>query len=262
MWVIQDNLNNDDKILLPILNKLDIQYTLINIVPFSDNIPDVGYNGPKIVRGSTTTLKGAEKKGWKPGVWHNENFKPSWYKECFGEDYLNKAGGKVSLLDLPSMWNHENHLFVRPDSDYKEFTGGPMTKKEAIKLQRSAKLGQMDFDENFIMFVAPILNVYHEFRFTVVNKKVICGASYRLNKSLRHVDAPDDWMEYAQKLADKCDLDEVYSLDIGETKDGVRGVVECNCFNASGIYGNAEIIVREVTKFVETKHGGNMKTLE
>lgn len=250
-WVIQENLNRDDKELLPILDKFQIPYQTITIIPFSDSIPDVAATGPIIVRGSTTTLKNAEKKGWNPGVWHNENFKPSHYKELFGKDFLNHEGKVVTAEQLVGLseWSTVQHLFVRPNSDYKEFTGQTMTMRDAKKLVKGIGMNGYPFDANSEFFVAPAIKIESEYRLVVVNGKVVSGTSYRVYGKRKHVSAPDHILGFGQRIA--ASLAEVYCLDIGETREKQLGVVECNCFNASGLYGDIENIVRQVTDFVE-----------
>lgn len=256
LWVIQENLNQDDRELLPILDRLAIPYKMIKIIPFDDNIQDIEWDGPIIVRGSTTALKGAEKKNWKPGVWHNDNFRPSVYLRNYG--YLNMNHGKVyPLNEVPNIEWESQHLFIRPNSDYKEFSGGMMERNDIIKLARGAELGQYPFPPTLELFVCEYRNILHEARFTVVDKKVVAGHYYRFNKSLRRNLAVDEWedvFKFAVKCAARWGPDDVYSLDIGVTKDHLMGVVECNCFNASGLYGAQETIINEVTTFVERKY--------
>ena len=266
LWIIQENLNDDDKALLPIFAELGIPYKLISIIPFSDIVPDVDYSGPIIVRGSTTTLRGAEKKAWRPGVWHNENFKPTVYAKHY--DYLNSNFVSCTLeaaTSVWSMWPEVETLFVRPNSDYKEFTGGLMTEREVEKLARGAALKQYPFDSSLDLFVAPYKDIVNESRFIIVNGVVISGSFYRLNKRLAKnlrdstyksilIDSDRKEFRFAQEQASKWGPDEVYCLDVAETSNGEMGVLECNCFNASGLYGEAEKIVEEVSKFVERKY--------
>lgn len=260
LWVIQENLNDDDKDLLPIFEKLDIPYKLIKIIPFSDSIPDVDWDGPIIARGSTTTLKNTEKKNWKPGVWHNANFKPSVYQKNYGNHFLNRNGQVVLLGESDKLWKNE-YYFVRPNSDYKEFTGCVKTKREIKKLIRGTKLKFYPFDENLELFVAEAIKIPNEYRFVVVNTKVISGAQYRNNFRLKSSPAPDRITKFAEKMTAIWNPADVYCLDIGVTKDDRIGVIECNCFNASGIYGDdAETIVKEVTNYLTLNAGGSITT--
>jgi len=256
LWVIQENLNNDDQELLPILDRLQIPYKMIQIIPFSDSIPDVEYDGPIIARGSTTTLRGTEKKSWKPGVWHNDNFKPSVYLENYKHLYLNREG-VVCPLNRTGFhkWDSE-HMFVRPNSDYKEFTGGMMTEREIGKIAHGAALKQYPFGPDLELFVAPGLTIMDEARFIVAGGKVISGTFYRFDRSLkREKPATQDFTDFAVKCASLWGPADVYALDIGRTKQNEYGVIECNCFNASGLYGDVERVVREVTDFVEMSYG-------
>jgi hypothetical protein len=259
LWVIQENLNRDDDELLPIMDQEGIAYTRIKIIPFSDSIPDVEHNGPVIVRGSTTTLRGAEKKAqWKPGVWHNANFKPSVYAENYRELFLNYPGQVAPIGQAAEIagWNSKSLKFVRPNSDYKELTGRVMTRRDLRKLAAGVAMGQYPFDSSLELFIAEPKTVIDEARFTIVNRHIVSGYFYRINRSLKRRPAtPEFWEVAADAVAKWEGPDEVYSLDIGLTKAGRMGVIECNCFNASGIYGDNAAIVKAVTSFVEAKYG-------
>jgi hypothetical protein len=256
LWIIQKNLNDDDKKLLPVMDELNIKYQLIEIIPFSDNIPEINYEGPIIVRGSTTTLKGAEKTSWKPGVWHNENFSPEGYKKIFEHNYIN-AQGSIHILkdltpkDLDNIYGKQQHMFVRPNSDYKEFTGIPMSKRDLKKLTKSMQLGNSLIPENLKVLIAPAISIYYEARMIVVDKQIVSGYSYKVRGGRKYSPATLESKTFAQVLP--LDLAEVFCLDIGFTCEGYK-VIECNCFNASGIYGDHETIVKKVTDFVRRKY--------
>lgn len=259
LWVIQENLNRDDEELLPILDEEGISYKLIQIIPFSDSIPDVEYDGPIIVRGSTTTLKGTEKKTWQPGVWHNSNFKPSVYRDHYQELFLNQDGVVAPIKTAAEIegWNSRALKFVRPNSDYKDLTGRVMTRRDLRKLASGVSMGQYPFDDTLELYVASPKTVLDEARFTVVNRAIISGYFYRIHRRLKRVPANDEFWQAAVDALAKWPSgpDDVYSLDIGKTKSGRLGVIECNCFNASGIYGDAATIVKAVTSFVESRYG-------
>ena len=257
LWVIQENLNRDDKELLPVMDKEGIPYKLIQIIPFSGVIPDVEWDGPIIARGSTTTLRGAEKKAWRPGVWHNENFKPSAYRDHYGELFLNNDGKVVTMGNVSTIedWNSRSLKFVRPNSDYKDLTGRVMNKRDLKKLAAGVAQGQYPFDSSLELFIADAKTVLDEARFTVVDGKVISGYFYRVDRLVKRIPATPEFRAVAEKAAAVWGPADVYSLDIGVTKSGRMGVVECNCFNASGIYGDNATIVKEVTRFVESKYG-------
>lgn len=256
LWVIQENLNDDDIVLLPVMKRLGIKYELIKIIPFSDNIPDVDYDGPIIVRGSTTTLRNTEKKNWSPGVWHNDNFKPSVYRDNYRNHFLNKDGQVALLKDSDKLWKQQ-HMFVRPNSDYKDLTGEVKTAREIRKLIKGAEQGFYPFSSDLELFIAPPIKIPNEYRFTVVGKEVVSGYQYRRSfqlKKLKTFPWCDEWM-FADRMVKIWNPDDVYCLDIGVTKDKRIGVIECNCFNASGIYGDAETVFKKVDEFVNGLRG-------
>jgi len=254
LWYIQKNLNSDDKKLVPFLEELNQPYRYFNIVPFIYNIPDHNYNGPVIVRGTTTTLKTAEKKNWKPGVWINDNFKPSYYKYYYNDLFLNKHGFSIKLKEI--IKDMEEYYFVRPNSDYKELTGSVLSNKELLKIKEEAKLGKLNFNDNLTLFIAKPLKIINEARFVIVDNKILSGYYYRYMKKLKNFSAGPDFYDIVEKAIDRWKPADVYCLDIGQTEEGEIGVIECNCFNGSGIYGGYKEIVKGISIFVENNFQG------
>ncbi len=255
LWYIQENLNQDDRTLLPVLDKLEIDYTLFQVIPFSDSIPDIVYEEPIIVRGSTTTLINAKKKNWVPGVWHNDNFKPSYYNDQLGSDYINGDGHLEKLGDLGFLDRYDD-LFVRPNSDLKEFSGILMSREERKNFYATVKRGGFPFDLDLDVWVAPPKNYFDtEARFVVIDGKMVSGTIYKERNNHCSIVIPPIHFEPMEKFI--IDLGEdVYCMDIAGY--GYKGrefkVLEYGCFNASGLYGDHETIVKSVTNFVEEKY--------
>jgi hypothetical protein len=97
--------------------------------------------------------------------------------------------------------------------------------------------------------VAPLVKIIEEYRLIVVNNQVVSGYSYKINGVATYRPAPQEIISFAQTLA-HLGPDLVYCLDIGKTNENTLGVIECNCFNGSGIYGDHTNIILNIDNFV------------
>ncbi len=243
-WLLQHNLSTDEQRqeyvdALDAIKPLGATWSFIKLIPFAgDVIPDDDYTGKKVFAlGSTSLIAGAKKRGWNPGVIFNENFRyEAWIKNLKG-DMLNHDGVISRFADAKV----DIKSFIRPCEDLKAFTGQVITSDELIDWQKRTADGEistraLQLSSDTPVLVAPMKNILREWRFFVVNKKVITGSQYRTmyGKDVTpNVDA--DVYAYAQDVVNLWQPANCYALDVGETKDGLS-VVEINCFNGSGIY--------------------------
>lgn len=83
--------------------------------------------------------------------------------------------------------------------------------------------------------VARIQEIYKEFRFFVIDKKIVSASQYKMNGQLVTSSIIDtDAENFAEKMIKKFDYPG-YVIDIADTKRGYK-IVELNCLNASGLY--------------------------
>lgn len=254
LWIVQENLNQADRVLCFIFEEHNILNEFIKIVPFSEEVPNVNVplNTSVIVRGSTTMMIGAKKQNWVPGVWHNDNFKPSVYKRSFQQNFLNHKGTHCNIDKIQEQFEQydSERLFIRANSDYKELSGEVYTKEEAKELVTKIKNDSYYFGNDLEVFLSPIVDIKEEYRLIVVNGMVVSGFSYKINGVAINIPAPQNVIDFGQNLA-HLGPDLVYCLDIGRTSDNDLGVIECNCFNGSGLYGDHENIILSIDSLVK-----------
>lgn len=253
-WIVQNNLNNADRVLPFIFDEHKISHTFIDITPFSGQVPDVivPKNAAIICKGTTTMIVGAKKKPWNPGVWHNDNFKPSWYQDTYKEKFLNYQGIVSDLNNLEKSFISfkQEKLFIRSNTDYKELSGGVYTIEETLALIDERTSNKSYHGSSLEAFISPLIDMKEEYRLVVVNNQVVSGFSYQINGESTHRPAPTDIIQFGQSIANLGPA-AVYCLDIGKTSKNTIGVVECNCFNGSNIYGEHESIILAVSNFVK-----------
>ena len=74
-WIIQKNYNGVFEDVVKVLDENNLKYSTIDIVPFSEDVPDLKVEDEVVVYGTTTLMINASKK-WSPGIFFDEeNFK-------------------------------------------------------------------------------------------------------------------------------------------------------------------------------------------
>lgn len=237
LWIIQKNFNNNFDKWINALESNESHYKTLEIVPFSDSLPDVDLGDHKevLVYGTTTMIKNASKK-WNPGTFFNpENFKCSTWIEKYGNNCFN-YGGKVWVLkDL--IQNCPETCFIRPNNDLKDFSGVVVKKESVLDFYENVKKGDYLFDENLEVYVAPIKHIQKEWRVFIVGGKAITASQYKL-KSMIALDQKVEQrvLDFAQSMSDIWCPEKAFVMDICLTLENELKLLELNCFNASGAY--------------------------
>lgn len=126
--------------------------------------------------------------------------------------------------------------FIKPSKDLKSFDAGILPAgidlEEYLKhVKRQASYIEED------MVVAPVKVIRNEYRFFVVDKKVVAGSGYRLGgRAQEHTFISEKVWQKAKEYAKLYQPNDVFTLDLALTEDEEILIVEYNCFNASGVY--------------------------
>ncbi len=127
-------------------------------------------------------------------------------------------------------------LFVRPDSPLKPFSGRVVTKG---KLTLAALDHGFYYDDpNLPVVAAPVQTVSREWRFVIVNRRVVAGSGYQADGRIATSnDALDNARQFAAEVVESLPPpDPVYVLDVCETSHGLR-LIELNPFSGADLYG-------------------------
>jgi hypothetical protein len=172
-----------------------------------------------------------------------DKFNCSDYYPKYSDCLLN---AQYILVDLQTFLNHKDFYFnalgktafVRPDTGDKSFTGSVIscnTKKH--DLRRCIFEGMMDG----LILLAPTQTIEEEYRFVVVEGKVITGSMYKTRK-WGHLEFAEKEMkkgavmQYAQEVVDNhwqpC---KAYTMDVCLV-NGRLNVLELNSFSHAGLY--------------------------
>jgi hypothetical protein len=198
------------------------------------------------------------KKKWYPGTFCNfkeyrcSQFYPILGKYLFNADYIMLPYGdlvrrKEFIFDTIGS---EGHVFIRPDSGFKTFTG---TLLEQDRFEKDLpNLGYGAIDPSELVVLAPPRNIQREWRIFATKEGVITGSLYRVGEEKQlSKDVPQEVYDYANEIATKGGYwpDPVFSIDICRGKDDNLYLLEFGCFSSSGTYhSNSDLLASVVSK--------------
>lgn len=239
-WLIQSNILPYSKTLplVEALNKEAIPFRDVGLVPFSDDPLDLSELQGSVVipYGSTTLVKKAARQNLGGLFFHPERFMTSvWRQER--PDMLNADAEILSLEDAIKLTKDSTTCwFIKPNNDMKEFAGEIFQGKDFAAWAEKILNHDFVFDKTGLVVVAPVKEVYAEWRHFVVGGKVVTSSMYRTyGKTQAKRETDLEVLEIAQKMADLWLPETCVAMDIGVTEEGYK-VVEFNCINCSGFY--------------------------
>lgn len=259
-WVIQNNLWNEINFetFVNCLQNNNISYEIVKIIPFineiakEDNTPNYEWTSsvPTMIIGGTSLIKCGQKKNIVPGIFLNDNFNMKKHNEIWSTDMLNSESLFTTFGELKQPpWSS---FFIRPINDDKTFAGHvtnwtdfSIWRKKVIKLKET----YTTLNTNTEIMVSEPKNIVQEFRFFIVDEKIITHSLYKLgNKVIYRNDLCSEDLKFFvyQKIwqANKHPA-RAYVMDVAVLNDGSFKIIEINCINSSGFYAC------DVFKFIE-----------
>ena len=177
--------------------------------------------------------------GWNPGVVHDPaTFRFDVWRNSWGAKNLINGDGTVAHF---GNIKPTDRFFMRPNDDYKAFTGLVMTGSALMDWQQRVFAGEqstrtMNLSLKTEVVIAPVKVILREWRTFVVGGRVITASLYaRLGEKVRTNEVDPCVISFAQAMVDQWQPEKCFTLDIGETEDGF-GIIEPNTLNTSGIY--------------------------
>lgn len=245
-WLLESELFQEDEApLIAALDKLGVPYTEIRFGK------DYKYyiereKEPAVFHGSLQCGKAIKSFVTPIKVYCDlPKFECTYYYPHFGNYLLNKDYAMVPFGDLERRrdWlyatlSNNGELFFRPSSGYKTFTGTVVHKDNWEDWKEDFRYYDWKLKTEDIIIAAPVQKVLREWRFIVVNDEVVTGGQYKENyDNVRIEQVPDKVSHFAQEVVDfvRYRPDPAWTIDIGETKDGLC-VVEVGSFSCAGLY--------------------------
>lgn len=235
IWIIQEGQNSTEK-WIKALTDNGSNFKTIKIIPFDDNLAHVETGDEAVVVYGTTTLIKNASKNWKPGSFFNvENFKCSTWLKAYGDHCFNSDNRICKLKDL--LTDCPDECFIRPNNDLKDFSGVIVKKENLMDQIANIQKGGFLFDDNLEVLIAPIKHIQKEWRFFIIDGKVVTGSQYKL-KSMVILDSKIEQrvIDFAQSMANIWSPEKAFVMDICLNNQDELKVLELNCFNGSGTY--------------------------
>ncbi len=238
-WVVQENLYKEDAFadLIRALDITETSYEIVKVIPFSHEVdPEPKTQDRIMVSGSTALTFIGQEKGWC--VFYNENFNHKAWVRAVGSDLLNATAIVGGFGEIKPTWDS---FFIRPTEDRKIFAGQIVTKGEfdvwVTNTLNAHKDGYTTLTPDTEVIVSEVKNIHSEWRFFVVDGKIVTGSLYKrygilYQEPLLYGDAV---LPYAQEMVDKWQPDRAFVIDIALTDDGYK-IIEYNCMNSCGFY--------------------------
>jgi ATP-grasp domain, R2K clade family 3 len=155
----------------------------VEVIPFCDDVKltNQPIGNSVIPYGSTKLSRLAIKNNWS-GLFFNDNFNViSWNKNR--DDMLNQDS-EIMKVSETKVWAsdkpEDDVYFIRPIEDLKSFNGTVATIKEIKNWMGSVDSGNFSFDESCVVSIATPKNILAEWRWFVVDGKVVDGSLYRI----------------------------------------------------------------------------------
>lgn len=142
-----------------------------------------------------------------------------------------------------------DHIFIRPDSGFKSFTGFDVT-LDKLDFELSALKQTKNVFHNEMCLVAKARLIKCENRFVVCEGRVVTGSQYRWDDVLMtRIDLHPDCVAMAERVAAaQWQLDTVYTVDIFLCEERGARIGEFNSFASSGLYqSDTDAIVAAVS---------------
>lgn len=166
------------------------------------------------------------------------NFDEPKFNQYNYKDYdlplLNKGALYIPYEEAKNL-TYNKDMFIKPSRDLKAFSGNIMPIGTSVKEFILNSNHQSHYKEEIIVLNETV-EIYSEYRFFIVDNKVITGSMYTLGgKLVLNKDIPSYILNKAKEYCKLYNPSDIFVMDLAETKHGIY-IVEYNCWNASGLY--------------------------
>ncbi|MGN6419968.1 MAG: ATP-grasp domain-containing protein [Pseudobacter sp.] len=255
-WVVQRNLTSQSDLLAlkEACEKTGVDFIELEIIPFSDQLPEFDRSKRSILYGSTTFNELAYREpALRPGLFfYPEHFSIENYFDKWGRRMLNFEASVTTFNQLiKKEYPADKLLFIRPDEDNKSFAGEVRRFDEIEEWYEQLKeLESARLSSDTRIIVSEPYNLQYEWRLWIVNGKMVAASKYReYFKLTKEEGCPAEVAAFAEARCREYTPHDVFVMDICLCGDEYF-IVECGCMNAAGFY-HARIIdiVKAVTEF-------------
>jgi len=258
-WVIQRTLASAKTLdeLTSAVAKSGAACELIDVMPFSVELNYESRDSlmPIIYGSNTFILLAYKHKYLSAGVFFDDSkFLMSEYIKHWNSKVLNNDAIIIKAGELDNLEYGNDHLFfVRPNEDTKTLSGS-LIKFQDLKIMVNGVLNESpSLTNDTELVLSSPKTIDKEWRNFIVQGKVISSCRYSLygELSVDEHDVPDCMIRFVEALCEIFTPHDVFVMDVCY-RDGDYFVIECNCFNGSGVYNNDLFkIVSAVNAYIE-----------
>lgn len=260
-WIVEHVFDEDNRNLIKSLEKSGVQHHILSNPKYEGQWEHlVDEYEPVVTYGSIQfgELIRNVVPWWKPGHIGNEyDYLCTTYYPAFGKVALNYNYIILPFYELNNRLDIlykavglDNAVFIRPNSGNKPFTGR-LVYKESFDHDYDM-MGVYDVSPNALCLICEPRNVVSEWRFFVVQGRVVTGSMYKPLKE--QVKSSDSIWGHAQTFVNeaKYNPDFIWCIDLCETSSGNIYVLEIGSFSSAGLYDcDTDVIVEAVNEIAE-----------
>jgi hypothetical protein len=152
---------------------------------------------------------------------------------------------KEKIFSYFDKYNHgHGKIFIRPSDGFKSFAGQLLSydnfEQEFSVLTQS--YGGINMDS--IVLISGLKNILEEYRFVIVNGKVISGTTYfdsenvgTLNPHYNKICTDENAIKFVNDVVKLYQPDKAFTIDVCKS-DGEYKLLEIGSFNCASMYGN------------------------
>lgn len=245
-WLLETEVFQDESDqLVTTLKEMGIPHKVCTFgKPYEDYLTEFAEEDCVVFHGSLQFAHLLQRKAkWIPGVYCNlPKFEATYYYPRFGKHLLNSEYIMLPFGDLRRrkgflycVVGRNGHLFVRPNSGFKTFTGFVVSEQDFEKEMKGLAL-RLD-PEQLILAAEPV-QIGREWRLVVVGNQVVAATQYKHGHDLtRTRDVPQEVLDYGQEVVNTVNYqpDRAWTLDICESGERLW-VLEVGSFSCAGLY--------------------------
>lgn len=130
----------------------------------------------------------------------------------------------------------ERDYFIKPSKDLKSLIPGIIKAGQTIEdFILNSEHRVTIFNEQLLF--APVQSILAEYRFFVVDNKVVTGSQYKIDDAVKYSSVvPEHVLNTAREYAQYYQPHDVFTMDLAIMQDQSIKIVEYNCWNGSGLY--------------------------
>lgn len=258
-WIIQNNLilEKDLQAVKNACTQNNIEYELVEVIPFSSEIPNFTTDQKvNIYYGSTAFMYNIYNQLNKPkGLFFDDiTFSIENYFDKWKESMLNYGSIVTTFIDFVKQeYDDDKLFFIRPDADDKSFSGEVKRFSEIKEWHKNFILhDNIILTDNTKIVVGEPYNIKKEWRNFIVDGKVISSSLYRTNFKLTKSgnDIPEDMIRFVEDRCIEYQPHKIFAMDIALCGNEYY-IIECGCLNSVGFY-DADIykVITEISKYM------------